>query len=166
MRHDISGTLALFVDPAAAARAVRRLHACGFVDVRTESPAPYPELEAALRRGRSRLGWITLSGGAIGAVAGFALTIYTSLDLPLIVGGKPVVSIPPFVIIAFALAVLVGGSANFCAVVLGGALARRARPVLHDERSVIDRVGVFVPGETAPELEALLRSLGAEEVRQ
>lgn len=99
-------------------------------------------------------------------MAGFALTILTSLDLPLIVGGKPVVSIPPSVIIAFELAVLVGGSANFGAVVVGAALARRARPVPHDERSVIDRVGVFIPGETAPELGALLRSLGAEEVRQ
>ena len=52
--------------------------------------------------------WAALTGTA----TGFSLTIWTSLKWELITGGKPVVSIPPFVIIAFELTILLGGLAR------------------------------------------------------
>jgi len=54
-----------------------------------------------------------LVGGLAGAAAGYWFTSFTSLDWPLISGGKPMVSIPPFTIIAFELMVLFGSLSAF-----------------------------------------------------
>lgn len=166
MFADGRGALGLFVAPADAARAVRALRERGVGEIRTASPAPYPELEAALGRPRSRIGWITFAGAVLGATCAFALTIGTSLDLPLVVGGKPVVSLPPYGIIAFELTVLFGGLSNFAAIAIGSFLARRAEPLPHDDRSSIDRIVVFVPGNVSIDVAAILRANGAEEVRR
>ncbi len=47
------------------------------------------------------IGWFTLAGGIIGFVAGFSLAIFTSVQWELIVGGKPVIALIPFVIVGF-----------------------------------------------------------------
>lgn len=81
--------------------------------IRVFTPFPVPEVERILPRKRSNVRFFALVGAMTGTVAGFALTILTSRDWPLIVGGKPVVSIPPFIIIAFALTVLFGALSTF-----------------------------------------------------
>lgn len=77
--------------------------------------APYPvhEMEEILRVKPSPLRFFTLLGALLGLIFGFWFTIWTSLDWPLIGGGKPIVSIPAFVIIAFELTVLFGGVITF-----------------------------------------------------
>ena len=45
----------------------------------------------------------TLVGALLGCTAGFSLPIYTVSAWPLITGGKPLFSIPAFVVIAFEL---------------------------------------------------------------
>src|SRR5512138_94419 len=102
------GVVGVFAEPARAADAVRELRHAGWHDVRVAMPAPYPEIVAALGRPRSHVDGVILSGAAFGTAAGFALCIGTALAWPLLTGGKPIVSIPPFVIIAFELAVLIG----------------------------------------------------------
>lgn len=52
-------------------------------------------------------------GAGTGTLTGFAFTILTSLSWPLNTGGKPIVSIPPFIIIAFALTILFGALSTF-----------------------------------------------------
>lgn len=81
--------------------------------IRVFTPFDVPEVEAILPRPRSRVRFFGLIGAAAGTVSGFALTILTSLSWPLIVGGKPIVSIPPFIIIAFALTILFGALSSF-----------------------------------------------------
>ncbi|MFH1143380.1 MAG: quinol:electron acceptor oxidoreductase subunit ActD [Candidatus Eisenbacteria bacterium] len=76
------------------------------------TPVPVPHAERWLRVRPSRLRYFTLAGGLAGLAAGFAFPILTALDWPLITGGKPIVSIPPFVIIAFALTILLGALAS------------------------------------------------------
>ena len=53
-----------------------------------------------------------LVGGLLGCLSGFALPIYTVLDWPLITGGMPLISIPPFVVIAFELTILFAGRSH------------------------------------------------------
>ena len=48
----------------------------------------------------------TLIGGLTGCAAGFGMTIWMSHDWPLVVGGKPIGAIPPYVVIAFELTIL------------------------------------------------------------
>jgi hypothetical protein len=117
-----------FTSPAAAARAIRALRAAGFAEVRALMPAPYPEVVAALERRRSRLGAVSLGGAALGLLLGAALTVGTTLDWPLVVGGKPVVSVPPFVVISFELTILVGALATVAALGVAAWRGRAAGP--------------------------------------
>ena len=53
-------------------------------------------------------------GVTAGFLSGFAFTIYTVREWPqLITGGKPMVSLPPFTIIAFELTILFGAVVSF-----------------------------------------------------
>ncbi|MGZ9148634.1 MAG: quinol:electron acceptor oxidoreductase subunit ActD [Candidatus Deferrimicrobiaceae bacterium] len=70
--------------------------------IRVITPFSVTEVEEILPRMPSQVKVFALAGAASGTVAGFAFTILTTLSWPLIVGGKPIVSIPPFIIIAFA----------------------------------------------------------------
>src|SRR5271167_1644781 len=91
--------IAIFGDPQQATAAVKALKGAGFADVRARTPAPFPELMEALGP-PSSLGWGTFTGGMLGLTGGFALTIGTSLAWPLVVGGKEIASVPPYVVIA------------------------------------------------------------------
>lgn len=105
----------VFDDKSAFLAELRRLAAEGVPveKIRVFTPFAVPEVERILPRRRSIVRFFALIGALTGTVSGFALTILTSLDLPLIVGGKPVVSIPPFIIIAFALTILFGSLSTF-----------------------------------------------------
>jgi hypothetical protein len=86
--------------------------------IRVITPFGVPEVEEILPRGRSKVRFFALVGAASGTVTGFAFTILTSLSWPLIVGGKPIVSLPPFLIIAFALTILFGALSTFAGFLL------------------------------------------------
>jgi hypothetical protein len=158
------GVLAAFAAPAAAARAIRALRACGFEDVRAAMPAAYPEVMDALARPRSPVAFASLPGAAIGVASGLALTIGTSLLWHLVTGGKPVVSIPPFVVISFELAILFGAVATVAALLAGGWYGGRRRAFPPGARFSGDRVGVFIGGPNATAAVEILRAAGAEEV--
>ena len=82
-------------------------------NIRVIMPFPVDEAHEFLPRKRSQVRFFALIGAGTGTLSGFALTILTSLDWGIIVGGKPVVSIPPFIIIAFALTILFGSLSTF-----------------------------------------------------
>ena len=86
--------------------------------IRVITPFGVPEVEEILPGKRSKVRYFALVGAASGTVTGFAFTILTSLSWPLIVGGKPIVSIPPFIIIAFALTILFGALSTFAGFLL------------------------------------------------
>jgi hypothetical protein len=158
------GVLAAFAAPLDAARAIRALRASGFSDVRAAMPAPYPEVMAALGKPQSPIAFASLPGAALGVGAGLALTIGTSLVWHLVTGGKPVVSVPPFVVISFELAILVGSIATLTALLAGGWYGGRPRAFPRDPPFSGDRIGVFIAGPNAGPAVEILRAAGAEEV--
>ncbi len=155
------GVVGTFGAAPDAARAIRALREAG-VAVSAAMPAPFPEVVEALGRPRSRLGLATFPGAIAGLLLGIALTVLTSLAWPLVTGGKPIVSIPPFVIVIFEMTVLVGALTNLVAVVVGGVRGRAFPPAA---RVALDRIAVFAAdgGDAA---ERILRDGGAEEVRR
>jgi molybdopterin-containing oxidoreductase family membrane subunit len=157
--------IGVFADPAQAARAVEALRRSGHGDVRAAMPAPFPEVVEALGRPTSGLGLVTLAGALLGAAAGLALTVGTALAWPLTTGGKPIVSLQPFLIIVFETTVLLGAIANLFALIVVSARGKRRRHVPADPRFTADRIGVFVPGDAAG-ADEVLRRAGAEEVRR
>jgi hypothetical protein len=156
------GALGTFVEPGDAARAVEALRAAGF-RVDAAMPAPFPEVMRALGRRRSALGLVTFPGAIAGLLFGITLTVYTSLSWRLVTGGKPIVSIPPFLIVIFELTVLIGSLTNLVAVVVGSARGARRQAVVAAAGTAGDRIALFAAGDPAMAAR-LLRESGAEEV--
>ena len=158
--------LATFAEPAQAARAIRTLRQSGFQDVRAAMPAPFPEMMAALGQPRSHVGRGGLMSTLLGVMAGFALCVFTSLSWPLVTGGKPIVSWPTFIVIAFEISVLVGGTATHAMLAYTTVSGRwRSRVLTKNPRFSADRIGVLV-ADDSPNLEQMLRDAGAEEVQR
>jgi len=83
-------------------------------EVTLYAPHPVHGLVEHLEPTPSRLRYITFFAGITGCLTGFGLTIYTSVySLPLISGGKPLNSLPAFIVIAFELTILFGGVLSF-----------------------------------------------------
>jgi hypothetical protein len=156
------GLLAVFSDVSLAAQAVRALRAEG-LDVRTASPAPFPELVQSLGRPISLIGLATLTGAVTGGALGLLLAAGGSWAWPIVVGGMPVVSLPAFLVIVFEMAVLVGAVTNFCGLLSVAVLGRMRRGVPFDPRFTRDRIGVFVPGGALRARE-IFAGRGAEEI--
>lgn len=155
--------LATFAEPSDAARAVLALRAAGF-RVEAAMPAPFPEVIAALGRPRSRLGLVTFPGAVAGLLAGIALTVGTSVAWPLVTGGKPIVSVPPFVIIIFEVTVLVGSLVNLAAVAVASGRGGRRQAAVSRPRAVEDRIAVLAAGADGAAARRIFRESGAEEV--
>ena len=162
--------LGIFANVDSTVRAIRDLRARGFTDFSVYLPVPVEEIEAALEEGRpvSPVRLFTLIGGLTGTLTGFALTIWTSLKWGLVTGGKPIVSIPPFIIIAFELTILLGGLSSLLAILVLGKLPALRRSPTYDPRFTVDRFGIVVtcPAERAEAAGQCLREAGAEEVKR
>ena len=162
----LPGLLASFQHVDAAADAVRALRARGHRDLTVYTASPNHEIEEALEHRVSPVRLFTLIGGLTGCAAGFGVTLGMSYDWPVLLGGKPIGSIPPYIVIAFELTILAGALSTVAAVGLFSVLLRK-RGAAYDPRFSDDQIGIFVPAgaEQAGALEQLLRSAGAVEVR-
>lgn len=77
--------------------------------ITTLTPFHVHEAEHIMKSKPSELRFFTLIGALAGFFLSFIFIIYTVLDWPLITGGKSLVSIPAFIIIAFECTILFGG---------------------------------------------------------
>ncbi len=161
--------LGVFAHVDTTVRALEELRAKGYHDVEVYSPAPIHEIEDVLERDRpvSRVRLFTLLGGLTGTASGFFLTIWSAMKWGLITGGKPVASIPPFVVIAFELTILFGGVATLIGLVTLARLPRLRPSTAFDPRFTNDRFGVAVhcSPDRGPSVRQILSVAGAEEVR-
>ena len=158
--------LAVFADAALAAHAIAELHGRGLRRIEVFSPVPDRAIEYALASRTSPVRAFTLAGGILGCASGLALTVWTSLRWPLMTGGKPIVSLPPFLIIAFELTILFGALLALLGFLVEAKLPR-GTTAAYDPRFSEDRYGVLVT--TSPDEAAWARGVlhvaGAEEVR-
>lgn len=167
-RAQAPGVLGIFQHVDATTTAVERLRGAGLKDLTVYAPLPHHDIEHALHRPESSVRVFTLVGGLTGTATGFALPIWTSLDWPLITGGKPIISIPPFVIIAFELTVLFGALATVLGLFLNILRARPKADYAYDPSFSAGSFGIFVADAGGREGEArrLMEESGATEVRE
>ncbi|NUM36188.1 MAG: DUF3341 domain-containing protein [Candidatus Brocadiae bacterium] len=71
------------------------------------------DVEEILGSSPSPLKFFTLMGCVTGFVAGMGLSLHTVFSWPINTGGKPLVSLLPFSIVAYALCILLGGLFSF-----------------------------------------------------
>jgi Protein of unknown function (DUF3341) len=161
--------LGVFEHVDTTVRALEELKGKGYHDLTVYTPVPVHEIEDVVERDRpvSGVRLFTLVGSLIGTISGFLLTIWSAMQWNLITGGKPVASIPPFVVIAFELTILFGGIATLIGLVVLGRLPRLQPSPAFDPRFTNDRFGVAVHCATdrAPSVREILKKAGAEEVR-
>jgi hypothetical protein len=163
------GVLGVFGHLDAAVEAIGKLKAAGHEGYTVYSPIPRHELEGAIAQPVSPVRMFTLIGGIAGCGIGAWLTLYMSYDWPIVVGGKPVGSIPPYVVIMFEMTILFGALTTILGIVWNALYAaRRQGTIAYDPRFSNDKFGIFVPADPARAgaVEQLLRGSGAEEVRR
>lgn len=166
MSRRVPGVLASFIHIDAACDAIQALRAQGRQDFTVYSAAPNHELEHALGITSSPVRLFTLIGGITGVCAGVGMTFWMSYDWPLLVGGKPIASAPPYVVFMFELMVLLGSLATVAGVIILS-LRRPTTGMAYDPAFSDDQIGIFVPcpGTDAPAMERMLRDAGSVEVR-
>ena len=139
-----SGLLASFDYLDSTVDAIRELKRAGFRDLRAYMPYPDHHVEEALGHGPSPVRVWTLVGGLTGAATGFAFTTWSAMDWPLVTGGKPIVSIPTSVVIAFELAILFGALSTLIGLFILSRLPHVKPIIVYDPEFVRGRFGLYV----------------------
>ncbi len=158
--------VSVFDYPADVASAVSQLKGRGFNDLTTYSPSPFEEIEQAESPKPSLVRLFTLIGGLAGVVTGFLMQIWMSWEYPIKIAGKPLASIPPYVIIGFELTILFGGIATFLGLLIVGGLYPRPLDKAYSQRFSAEEFGVAVRcrDRDVEEIDSLMRSHTAKEV--
>ena len=140
------GILASFDYLDSAVESIEALRKAGFKRKSIQAYAPVPEhdLEHAMGYGQSPVRVFALVGALTGAATGFALSIFTSMNWPLVVGGKPIVSIPAFVVIAFEMTILFGALSTVIGLFINTRLPNLKPLVVYDPEFSSGRFGVYV----------------------
>ena len=148
---------------------IRELRSKGFEDIRAFSPVPSHEIEDALDKGYepSKVKYFTLCGAILGACVGAAFTVLTSLDWPIVTSAKPIVSVPPYMIIIFECMILIGGLSTFLGLIINSRLRKNVDPIHYDDRFSNDKFGILVTFDNADfeQVEHILRDFGSEELK-
>ena len=138
-----SYVMGVFDNEENAVSAVNDLKASAWPVKRVHSPIPSHKLADAMQVKKSMVGWYTLVGGIIGFCTGFGLAIYTAERWDLIVSGKPIVALVPFVIVGFEFTVLFAIFGNLIGFLHQSGLPRLNNLDQYDERLSGDHFGVL-----------------------
>jgi len=152
------------------AEAIKSLHEARIHEFRAFFPFPSEKILEAVDHvrawGRSPVRYWQLFGGIIGVLTAIAITFGTSWEWNLIAGGRPIISVPPYIIIMFELMILIGGLSG-----LTGFFFHNRMPVFdpypgYRSRFSENRFGLVVQcdEETAARVESVLRDAGAEDI--
>lgn len=158
----------LFHGPESALSAAGTLKGAGFVALDLMSPVPIEGVEEVLGEKKSAIKRFTFFGALIGGISGFVLAAGTAVLYLHPTGGRPIITIPPFLIITYELTILFG----ILFTVLGFLISARL-PVIRERvyvpESAVDKFAVTVAcdnDEQFKRAEAILLEAGAEQVRE
>jgi hypothetical protein len=157
--------LGVFADADGLTRAVTAAVKGGFDELEALSPTPVPGLDDLIPERPSPVRWFALFGCIAGAIGGMAFQIMTVLMWPHITGGKPVVSLPAFVVVSFEMTILFGAITTLVGFAMATRLPQIGKDCYHEGCAQSDYalVVAYAPEDRAA-VEALLRTAGAHEV--
>jgi hypothetical protein len=168
----IYGVMAEFDDPNAVVAAARKTYAAGYRRINAYSPYPVEELSEAIGFHKNMVPRTVFICGLLGCIGGFALQIWTNaMAYPLNVGGRPLVSWPAMIPVAFECTILLAAFGAFLGNILMNRLPQPYHPVFNVPgfaRASVDRFFLCIksddPKFNDAEARAFLASLGAKEV--
>ncbi len=150
--HQPSGVLAIYGNAGKVLESLKRAQEQGYKKLEVFSPTNIGALKV-LPRGPVRY-W-TLMGAILGAIGGFYLAGGSAMLNELIVGGKPVISIEPFLIFTFEGLVLIGSIFNLIGMIVHARLGPLSGgiPRCYDPRFSQDKFGLYVATADAAQIE-------------
>ncbi|HEY2708516.1 MAG TPA: DUF3341 domain-containing protein [Caulobacteraceae bacterium] len=164
----LNGLAAEFDDAEALLKAVRQLREVGYRRFEAYSPFPIEGLAEAEGFHESKIAGATLIGGIVGVAVGYGMQVYTNLDFPINIGGRPLIAQPAFVLVTFELMVLGAVTACVLAMLILNRLPKLYHPVFDIERfglASLDRFFVVIDADDERfdrrRSRALLKRLGA-----
>lgn len=168
------GWLLEFHDVTSLLRAARLVRESGLTRWDAHTPFPVHGLDGAMGVRSTRLPWFVFVAGLTGTLTGFALQSWTSaVDYPLVISGKPLVSLPAFVPIAFELTILFAAITALVGMLIGNRLPELYHPLFRVPefaRATDDRFFISIqaddPRLDRVDLERLVTTLGPESVRE
>jgi multisubunit Na+/H+ antiporter MnhG subunit len=166
-----SWVLAEFPSPDELVKATTEMRLKGFQGLDTYSPFPLHGGSEALDLPPSKVPLIALCGAIAGVVGALAMQTYmNTIDYPLNVGGRPLLSLPSWIPITFELAVLCTAFGIFFGILGLSRLPQPYHPVFeHDAFRSASTHGYWlsVPklvGVDVQNVQTQLQSLGATQV--
>ncbi|MEN9935730.1 MAG: hypothetical protein RLZZ387_2309 [Chloroflexota bacterium] len=166
------GLVAQFDDADAILAAAEKTRAAGYTKIDAYTPIPIHGLDEALGFRRTRLPWLILVGGLLGASGVFMLATWVNVwEYPINVGGRPLFSWPAFVPITFEGMVLLAAFAAVFGMIGLNGLPMPYHPMFNTpnfERATNDLFFLAVEA-TDPQFDLtrtrqFLESLGAQQV--
>jgi len=161
--------LGVYEQPDNVADAVSRLRQAGFEDNDFDilSGTPYPEGTFGEKVQAHRLYLFPLIGALCGFTIALLITAGTQLSFPMVTGGKPILAIPPMLIIMYEGTMLGAILFTVIGVIFESRLPRLNLGV-YDTRITHGYIGVIVscPVEKLGHTEQLLKEAGAADIKK
>lgn len=128
----VYGILAEFETPDRLIEAARRTREAGYKKFDCYTPYPMHGLTDAMGVNEAKVPWTVFVMGLIGAAAAFTLQAYTaSVDYPLNIGGRDLISWPYFIPITFEGMVLLAAFGAFFGMLIYNGLPAPYHPVFN-----------------------------------
>ena len=156
--------MGLFKNEDNVVSAINGLKQSSYEFIRVNTPIPSHKIMDALKLKKSWVGWFTLCGGILGFIGGFALAIFTATRWNLIVSGKPIIAIIPFVIVGFEATILFSVFGNVIGLLTQTRLPSYRWLRYYDSRCSAEHFGVLAACEVGQEdgLKDFFKNQGAE----
>ena len=140
------GLMAEFATPTELVNACKAAYAEGYRDMDAYSPFPIEEASEAIGFHKTAVPLVTLVGGLLGGLSGFALQYWINvIAYPLNIGGKPYNSWPAFIVPTFEMTILFAGITGMFGMFALNGLPQPYHPVFNvDKFSKVTRDRFFL----------------------
>jgi mono/diheme cytochrome c family protein len=168
----IHGITAEFDSVDGLLAACRRIRDAGYTKTDAFTPFAVHGIDKALGIKPTVLPWIVLACGVTGLVTALAMQIWmNAIDYPYIISGKPYLSLPAFIPVAFELTVLFSSFGAFFGMWALNGLPRFSNPIFTDprfDRVTDDKFFLYIDAQDSlfnqAKVEQLMGELGGQHI--